>query len=76
MTVFSSATPVPAGHAAIPVFPDEEGGTVERFYQGWRKLLHVTEHSRPEHSHPGLEAHVHSHIKLVAARGSKEPQVQ
>lgn len=30
--VFSTATPVPVEHSIIPVFPDEEGGTVERFY--------------------------------------------
>lgn len=68
VAVFSTATPVPAGHAEVPVFPDEEGGTVERFYRGWRKLLHASEHGRLEHSHPGLGAHLHSHIKIVAAR--------
>lgn len=65
VALFSTATPVPAGHAAIPVFPDDEGGTVERFYAGWRTLLHVREQGRAEHSHPGLGPHVHSHIKLV-----------
>jgi hypothetical protein len=33
VAVFSTATPVPAEHAVVPVFPDEEGGVVERFYQ-------------------------------------------
>ena len=68
LAVFSTATPVPAGHAVIPVFPDEEGGTVELFYRDWRPLLHARERGRAEHSHPGLGPHVHSHIKLVAAR--------
>jgi 2-polyprenyl-3-methyl-5-hydroxy-6-metoxy-1,4-benzoquinol methylase len=74
VAVFSTATPVPAGHAVIPVFPDEEGGTVERFYQGWHKLLHASEPGRAEHSHPGLGPHVHSHIKLVATRHSEGTQ--
>jgi SAM-dependent methyltransferase len=65
---FSTATPIPSEHAVIPVFPDEEGGIVERFYQSWHKLLHANERGRPEHSHPGLGPHVHSHIKLIAAR--------
>ena len=33
VALFSTATPVPDAHAVIPVFPDEEGGTVERFYR-------------------------------------------
>jgi SAM-dependent methyltransferase len=68
VAVFSTATPVPAGHAIIPVFPDEEGGTVEMFYQDWQILHHARERGRTEHSHPGLGPHAHSHIKLVAAR--------
>jgi hypothetical protein len=68
VALFSTATPVPAEHAAIPVFPDEEGGTVEQFYAGWRVLLHARERGRTEHSHPGFGPHVHSHIKLVATR--------
>jgi SAM-dependent methyltransferase len=74
IAVFSNATPVPDGHAAIPVFPDEEGGTVELFYRGWRPLLHARERGRAEHSHPGLGSHVHSHIKLVAARQREESE--
>ncbi len=68
VTVFSTATPVPAEHAAIPVFPDDEGGTVERFYQSWRILLCAHERNRAEHSHPGFAPHAHSHVKLIAAR--------
>ena len=33
VAVFSTATPVPGEHTVIPVFPDEEDGTVERFYR-------------------------------------------
>jgi SAM-dependent methyltransferase len=68
VSVFSTATPVPAEHAVIPVFPEEEGGTVEQLYDGWHALRHVRERGRAEHSHPGFAPHVHSHIKLIAAR--------
>jgi hypothetical protein len=68
VAVFSTATPVPTEHAVIPVFPDEEGGTAERFYRDWRTLRRARERGRAEHSHPGFEPHMHSHIKLVAAR--------
>jgi SAM-dependent methyltransferase len=71
VALFSTATPVPDEHAAIPVFPDEEGGIVEQFYGGWRTLLHSRERGRAEHSHPGFAPHAHSHIKLVAARSPK-----
>lgn len=70
VALFSTATPVPGEHLAIPVFPDEEGGTVEQFYSGWRTLFHARERGRAEYSHPGLAPHAHSHIKLVAARQS------
>jgi SAM-dependent methyltransferase len=68
VAVFSTATPVPAEHAVVPVFPDEEGGVVERFYRDWARLLLAHERRRSEHSHPGFAPHVHSHIKLIAAR--------
>ena len=68
VALFSTATPVPDEHATIPVFPDAEGGTVEQFYGGWQPLFHARERDRAEHSHPGFGPHVHSHVKLVAAR--------
>jgi SAM-dependent methyltransferase len=68
VAVFSTATQVPAEHAVIPAFPDEEGGTVEQFYSGWQVLLRIYERDRAEHSHPGFAPHAHSHIKLIAAR--------
>jgi 2-polyprenyl-3-methyl-5-hydroxy-6-metoxy-1,4-benzoquinol methylase len=43
VALFSTATPIPAEHAVIPVFPDEEGGAVERFYSNWDMLLHIHE---------------------------------
>ena len=54
VAVFSTATPVPAEHAVVPVFPDEEGGVVERFYQDWDMLLRAYECGRRERSHPGF----------------------
>lgn len=68
VAVFSTATPIPSEHAVIPTFPDEEGGTVEQFYNGWRALLRFYERDRVEHSHPGFAPHAHSHIKLIAER--------
>jgi len=68
VAVFSTSTPVPAEHAVVPVFPDVEGGVVERFYQDWDMLLHAYQRGRREHSHPGFGPHVHSHIKLIATR--------
>jgi SAM-dependent methyltransferase len=73
VALFSTATPVPAEHAAIPVFPDEEGGTVEQFYNCWRTLHYAHERGHAEHSHPGFGPHVHSHIKLVASRETEGP---
>lgn len=70
VSLFSTATPVPPEHAAVPVFPDEEGGIVERFYQGWHSLYRSHERGRGEHSHPGFGPHAHSHIKLVQERAS------
>lgn len=70
---FSTATPVPAEHTVIPAFPEDEGGTVERFYHGWHVLLRSYERGRAEHSHPGFGPHAHSHVKLIAAR-NPEPE--
>jgi SAM-dependent methyltransferase len=68
IAVFSTATPVPAEHAVVPVFPDKEGGAVELFYRDWDMLLHAYQRGRREHSHPGFAPHVHSHIKLITTR--------
>jgi SAM-dependent methyltransferase len=76
VALFSTATPVPAEHAVVPVFPDEEGGVVERFYHDWDLLLLSHERGRSEHSHPGFAPHVHSHIKLIAARGERKGKGQ
>jgi SAM-dependent methyltransferase len=68
LSLFSTATPLPTEHAVIPVFPDTEGGVVERFYDGWHIELLSYERDRTERSHPGFAAHAHSHIKLITTR--------
>lgn len=68
VSLFSTVTPLPNEHAAIPVFPDEKGGVVEQFYRKWKLHLLIYERGQLEHSHPGFALHVHSHIKLVATR--------
>ncbi|WP_194892370.1 class I SAM-dependent methyltransferase [Catenulispora pinisilvae] len=65
VALFSTATPMPAEHTVVPVFPDDEGGIVEDFYQDHTKLRYALERDRPERSHPGFGAHHHSHIKLI-----------
>jgi 2-polyprenyl-3-methyl-5-hydroxy-6-metoxy-1,4-benzoquinol methylase len=60
VALFSTATPVPAEHAEVPVFPDEERGVVYRFYRDWAMLLRAYERGRRERSHPGFAPHVHS----------------
>ena len=67
VALFSTASPVPAEHAVIPVFPEGEGGAVERFFQGWQMRLRSYERDRRERSHPGFAPHAHSHVKLIAA---------
>ena len=76
VALFSTASQVPGEHTVIPVFPDEEGGTVEQFYQGWQPVFHARERDRAEHSHPGFAPHAHSYIKLVAARQTERSPAQ
>lgn len=53
VALFNTVTPVPAEHAAVPVFPDSEDGVVEGFYQNWTILLRAREHAQRGHSSPG-----------------------
>jgi 2-polyprenyl-3-methyl-5-hydroxy-6-metoxy-1,4-benzoquinol methylase len=65
MSLFSTATPIPAEHAVVPVFPDEEHGIVEEFYRGDR-LLHLAHiRGKEERSHPRLAHHEHSFINQI-----------
>jgi SAM-dependent methyltransferase len=52
VALFSTASPVPAEHAVIPVFPEDEGGSVEQFFRGWQVRLRSYERGRSERSHP------------------------
>jgi SAM-dependent methyltransferase len=72
VSLFSTATPMPGEHTVVPVFPDDEGGIVEDFYQDNRRLLHTLERDRPERSHPGFGVHQHSHIKLITEANPAE----
>jgi SAM-dependent methyltransferase len=65
VSLFSNITPIPAEHAAVPVFPDGERGIVENFYAG-DEFLHLGYvRGKPERSHPGFADHAHSFINLI-----------
>jgi SAM-dependent methyltransferase len=68
LALFSTATPLPPEHTAVPVFPEPEGGVVEQYYRNWDILLLAYDRDQAEHSHPGFEPHAHSYIKLIARR--------
>jgi|SRR5580698_3872597 SAM-dependent methyltransferase len=65
MSLFSNATPVPAEHTAIPVFPDDEHGEVERFYLRDQLLEAAYVRAKPERSHPGFAPHDHSFVNQI-----------
>jgi hypothetical protein len=65
MSLFSNATPVPAEHATVPVFPDREQGVVETFYAGDQLVRLDYVRRKPERSHPGFADHAHSFINLI-----------
>jgi cyclopropane fatty-acyl-phospholipid synthase-like methyltransferase len=65
MSLFSTATPVPAEHAAIPVFPDVEQGEIEQFYSGEQLVQLSYVRGKLERSHPGFARHEHSFINQI-----------
>lgn len=65
ISLFSTATPLPHEHTVTPIFPDDEGGEVERFYKTHRILTAAYERAKPEASHPGFAEHAHSYIKMI-----------
>lgn len=71
ISLFSTATPVPDAHTVVPVFPDDEGGVVERFYQPNDVVTVRYQRAKVESSHPGFANHVHSYIKLLARLPSR-----
>jgi hypothetical protein len=48
ISLFSTATALPREHAVVPVFPDDEGGVVERFYARSRILTVAYERAKME----------------------------
>jgi cyclopropane fatty-acyl-phospholipid synthase-like methyltransferase len=65
MSLFSTATPVPAEHAAVPVFPDDEQGETEQFYS-YQQLVQLSYvRGKQERSHPGFTRHEHSFINQI-----------
>lgn len=65
MSLFSTATPVPAEHAAAPVFPDDEHGVVEGFYLQEQLIQLIYLRGKLEQSHPGFADHEHSFINQI-----------
>lgn len=65
ISLFSTATPVPDEHTVVPVFPDDEGGAVERFYRQCDILTRRYQRAKAEGSHPGFAKHVHSYLKMI-----------
>ena len=68
ISLWSSYTPVPACHDAVPVFLGDEDGVVTKLYQGWHTELLYFERGKAETAHSDLPAHQHSHIKLIARK--------
>lgn len=68
LSMWSSYSPVPAGHLVVPCYPEDEDGTVMRMYSSWDKPLLYFERLKQEASHLDFAPHVHSYIKLVAIK--------
>lgn len=71
ISVWSTFTEVPACHLKIPVFPEPEDGedaVVARMFESWPKELYYFERAKPEMAHEDMEAHAHSHIKMIARK--------
>ena len=59
---------MPDCHSKVPVFCDDEQGSVLVLYQRWTRELVYFERNKREDSHPDMPDHVHSHIKLIASK--------
>lgn len=68
VSLWSTYSEVPDCHDIVPVFCDDEDGTVADLYKPWSEELHYLERSKPEASHDDMPAHSHSHIKLIARK--------
>jgi len=68
ISLWSTFTQVPACHLGVPVYCDDENGVLTHSYSGWAAKLTFFERGKLESSHPGMPAHSHSHIKLIAEK--------
>jgi hypothetical protein len=68
VSLWSTYTPVPRCHNNVPVFCDDEQGSVLTLYKRWTTELVYFERNKQEKSHGGMPDHAHSHIKLIARK--------
>lgn len=68
ISLWSTHTSVPACHLRVPVYCDDEDGVLTRSYSGWMTKFLYFEHEKLESAHQGMQAHSHSHIKLIAQK--------
>jgi SAM-dependent methyltransferase len=68
VSTWSTFTPVPDCHNSVAVYCDSEDGTLARCYKGWNVKLFYFERAKPETAHSGMDAHSHSHIKMIAEK--------
>jgi tellurite methyltransferase len=68
VSLWSTYTRVPACHQLVRVYCDDEDGVLTRSYHYWITKLLLFERGKKESAHPGMPAHSHSHIKLIAQK--------
>jgi SAM-dependent methyltransferase len=67
VSLWSTYTSVPECHNRVPVYCDDEDGVVTRAYESWKTFLYL-DRDKTETAHDEMEAHSHSHIKLIAEK--------
>lgn len=68
VSLWSTYTPVPDCHEIVPVYCDDEDGTVVNSYVGWLNEFIYFERDKSETAHSDMPGHRHSHIKLIARK--------
>lgn len=68
VSLWSTFTPVPPEHTRVPVYCDDEDGTVTSLYRRWVTELLYFERGKIDLSHSDMPEHCHSHIKLIARK--------
>jgi 2-polyprenyl-3-methyl-5-hydroxy-6-metoxy-1,4-benzoquinol methylase len=68
VSTWSTFTPVPDCHNSVAVYCDREDGALARSYTSWHMKLFYFERDKPESAHSGMDAHSHSHIKMIAEK--------